>query len=528
MAKSYNRRFFLKQAALGAAATTALTWTRSHAAQKRDERPNILFILVDDMGWSDLGCYGGEIQTPNINKLAENGLRFTQAYNTAKCFPSRACLLTGVYAQQCGMDEKFGDIKNAVTFGEVLRTAGYRTLASGKHHGTEDLYNRGFDHYYGLRDGCCNYWNPGEKRPGEPEPAKKRTRHWCDDEKQYYPYTPKDRNFYTTDAFTNKALSWLDEPETREKPFFLYLAFNAPHYPLHAWPEDIEKYTGVYDAGYQAIQKARYQRQIDMNLFDPQEAPLPDSPTPRPWESLEEAERQKEIKRMQIYAAMLDRVDQNIGRVLDKLEKQGKLENTLIFFASDNGACAEEPDVPGRSKDIHDFGTVSSYEVVGQDWATVQNTPLRYWKNYSHEGGICTPLIAFWPGHIKKGGFNREPVHFIDIMPTLVEIAGAEYPETFNGTRITPMQGTSLTPAFAHRPLARQKPLYWKWKRGGGMRDEDTKAVFYDKKWELYNIEADRNETQNLAQSQPEKLKELQNRWRAWYTSVKDSVKSMP
>ncbi|MDZ7722261.1 MAG: arylsulfatase [candidate division KSB1 bacterium] len=529
MSKTYNRRTFLKQAAKGTIAATALTLNRSIANDKNaEDRPNILFILVDDMGWSDLSCYGSEIKTPHIDKLAEGGLRFTQAYNTAKCFPSRACLLTGVYAQQCGMDETHAEIKNAVTLGEVLKTAGYRTLASGKHHGDENLYNRGFDHYYGLRDGCCNFWNPGEKRPGEPEPARKRVRHWCDDERHYYPYTPDDNNFYTTDAFTDKALTWLEEPETQEKPFFLYLSYTAPHYPLHAWPEDIEKYEGVYDSGYQAIQKARYQRQIDMNLIDPQKTPLPDSPFPKLWNEVKGLERQKEIKRMQIYAAMMDRVDQNIGRMLDKLDKQGKLLNTLVIFASDNGACAEELNIPGVSKDINDFGTVGSYESVGQDWAIVQNTPLRFWKTYTHEGGICTPLIAHWPGHIRKGGFYREPVHFIDIMPTLVEITGAKYPDTFKGTRITPMQGSSLKPAFQNCPLDREKPLYWKWKQGGGMREGDTKAVFYNKEWELYHIESDRNETIDLAQMRPDELKEMKKRWRRWYKSVKDSVTSMP
>lgn len=529
MSKHYNRRSFLKSAASGAVALSALGVSASWARRANPEPPNILFILVDDMGWSDLGCYGSEIQTPNIDKLAEQGLRFTQAYNTAKCFPSRACLLTGVYAQQCNMDEKHGEIKNAVTLGEVLKTAGYRTLASGKHHGTENLYHRGFDHYYGLRDGCCNFWNPGEKREGEPEPARKRTRHWCDDEKSYHPYTPQDKYYYTTDVFTDKALSWLDEPETQERPFFLYLAYTAPHYPLHAWPEDIKKYKGVYDVGYQEIQRARYQRQIDMNLINPDEAPLPDSPVPKPWSDVQGEEREKEIKRMQIYAAMLDRVDQNIGRILEKLKAQGKLDNTLIMFASDNGACAEGANAKFASTKLEDFGTVASYETVGEDWATVQNTPLRFWKNYTHEGGICTPLVAYWPGQIKNGGgFYREPVHFIDIMSTVVDLSGATYPQTFRGASVTPMQGTSLRPAFGNQPLQRQKPLYWKWSRGGGIRDDDTKAVFYNDEWELYDLESDRNETQNLATSTPGTLDSLQTRWREWYRSVKDSISSMP
>ena len=527
MIRAYNRRTFLKAGA-GAAMLSAFglsSLVNCHSLKK----PNILFILVDDMGWSDLGCYGGEIKTPHIDKLAKSGLRFTQCYNTAKCFPSRACLLTGVYAQQCGMDEQHGEIKNAVTLGEVLKTAGYRTLASGKHHGTENLYNRGFDHYYGLRDGCCNFWNPGEKRDGEPEPARKRPRHWCDDAAHYRPFTPEDKDFYTTDAFTDKALTWLDEPETREKPFFLYLAYTAPHYPLHAWPEDIEKYKGVYDKGYQAIRKERHQRQIDMGLIDPVQTPLPDSPVPVSWDDVHGIERQKEILRMQIYAAMLDRVDQNIGRVLEKLKQQGQLENTLILFASDNGACAEGANAMFKSSEIEDFATVSSYETVGEDWATVQNTPLRYWKNYTHEGGICTPLVAYWPDQIKNpGGFYREPVHFVDFMSTFVELTGATYPAMFNGNRITPMQGASLLPAFRDEPIKRQSPLFWKWRQGGGMRQDSVKAVFYDKEWELYNIKSDRNETSDLAYEKPELLTSMQQKWRSWYKSVKDSVSILP
>jgi arylsulfatase len=526
MKNDHNRRSFLNLTAKGTIALSGLALSTTFSCRKKlSTKPNIIFILVDDMGWSDLGCYGGEIETPNIDRLAANGVRFTQCYNTAKCFPSRASLLTGVYAQQCGMDERHGEIKNAVTLGEVLRSSGYRTLASGKHHGTENLYNRGFDHYYGLRDGCCNFWNPGKKRPGEPEPGRKRRRYWCDDEKTYYPYTPEEKDFYTTDAFTDKALTWLDEPEVQEKPFFLYLAYTAPHYPLHAWPQDIAKYDGVYDAGYQVIRNERYKRQIEMKLIDPVEAPLPDSPAPLPWSDVQGEERRKEILRMQIYAAMLDRVDQNVGRLVEKLRQQGKLENTLIMFASDNGACAEETKPAVMSDKIEDFGTVASYETVGEEWATVQNTPLRYWKNYSHEGGICTPLIAHWPGHMQnRGGFYRQPVHFIDIMSTLVDITGADYPDTFTGNQITPMQGTTLVPAFHQRPIKRNKPLYWKWHKGGGIREEDTKAVFYDQEWELYDIDADRNETRNLAAIKPKRLDAMKQRWKTWYHSVRDTV----
>jgi arylsulfatase A-like enzyme len=495
---------------------------------KADEKPNILLIFVDDMGWSDVGCYGSEIKTPNLDSLAEGGMRFTQFYNTAKCNTSRACLLTGLYAQQCGMMGP-GVIKNAATLGEVLRPAGYRTLASGKHHGTENLFDRGFDHYYGLRDGCCNFWNPGTKREGEPEPGRKpRTRFWCDDEKTYHPYTPEDKNFYTTDAFTNKALEWLDEPEIKEKPFFLYLSYTAPHYPLHAWPEDIAKYKGVYDEGYEVIRKARYERMTKTGLVDPAMNPLP-AWEGRDWKALSGEERAKEAKRMEIYAAMLDRVDQNIGRVLEKLKTQGKLENTLILFAADNGGCAEGSGGKFNSTKIEDFGTVASYETVGESWATVQNTPLRKWKNYSHEGGIRTPLIIHWPKKISEGGgLCREPGHLIDFMPTFAEASGATYPSKMKDTEIPPMQGVSLIPAFEGKPLDRQKPIFWQWSSGGAIRDGDFKAVFWGgrkdgKVWELHDMSKVLNETNNLAKLQPEKLEALKAKWEAWYKSVNPS-----
>ena len=499
--------------------TAALAIT-AHAKKKT----NIVFILVDDMGWSDLGCYGSEIKTPNIDSLAEQGIRFRQFYNTAKCNTSRACLLTGLYAQQCGM-MKPAKFTNSVTLGEVLKTAGYRTFASGKHHGTENLKDRGFDHYYGLRDGACNFWNPGTQRPGEPEPGRKRaTRSWCDDEKTYKPFTPEDKNFYTTDAFTNKALAWLDEDELDAQPFFLYLSYTAPHYPLHAWPEDIAKYEGTYDAGYEAIREARYKRMVAMGLIDPVKSPLPEW-TERNWDGLSKEEQAKEKKRMEIYAAMLDRVDQNIGKVLAKLKQQGKLDNTLIMFASDNGGCAEKSGAHIHSERIEDFGTLSSYETVGQSWATVQNTPLRKWKNYSEEGGVRTPLIVSWPDRIKTAGaFRDQNGHLIDIMPTLVELTGATYPETAGSEKITAMQGISLLPAFDGKPLEREKPIFWQWLFGGAIRDGDMKAVFWnedsERKWELYDLSKDSNETNDLSKTMPEQLESLTTQWQKWFSEV--------
>lgn len=527
-----ERREFLKHAGLGAA-LMHLGWSSLlHGQEANGKKPNIIFILTDDMGWSDLGCYGSEIRTPNIDKLAREGLRFTQAYNTSKCFPSRACLLTGTYAQQCGMSNGYKRFTNAVTLGEALKTAGYTTLAAGKHHSQESLYERGFDHYYGLRDGCCNFWNPGTQRPGEPEPARKRTRAWCDDEKTMAPFTPEEKSFYTTDAWTDKAMQWLDEPTAKENPFFLYLAYNAPHYPLHAWPEDIARYKDTYAGGYEPIRKARYERQVKMGLIDPKTTPLLDEGLEEAWQKLSAEERAKEQLRMAIYAAMLDRVDQNVGRLLKKLDELGERENTLILFASDNGACAEGTRAKFASKDIKDFGKVNSYEVVGKNWATVQNTPLRYWKNSSHEGGTCTPLIASWPGRVKEpGSFCETPVHFIDVMSTVVPLAGATYPTVRNGEAVTPMQGVDILPALAGRPIQRAQPLFWQWGSGGAVREGDWKAVYRGARpkkiltagtepWELYNLRTDRNETKNLAAAHPQKLQALVDGWKAWFQAT--------
>ena len=485
------------------------------------EKPNIIFILVDDMGYGDLGCYGSEIDTPNLDSLAQTGLRFTQMYNTSKCMPSRACLLTGVYAQDCGMDSKPLNLLNSVTFGEALRPAGYRTYASGKHHGTENLFDRGFDHYYGLRDGCCNFWNPGEKREGEAEPGRKRKiLHWCDDATQYSPYTPEDRNFYTTDAFTNKPLQWLDEKELEGKPFFLYLAYTAPHYPLHAHPKDIEKYKGKYDKGYGAIQKERYKRMLEMGLIDPEKTdftPIADSV----WQRLAPDEQAKEKRRMEIYAAMLDSVDQNIGRLLKKLKEQNKLENTIIMFASDNGACAEKSGAKVFSKNIEDFGNVASYETVGQHWATVQNTPFRKWKNASHEGGIRTPFIINYPNKIKHpGSIYHGPAHFIDIMPTAIELSGASYPTHYKGKPVTPMQGVSILPALNSEALTREQPLCWKWRNGGAVRQGNWKAVYSGKKWELFDFTKDHNESNDLSKEYPEKMNIMKKLHQDWYAST--------
>ncbi len=489
-------------------------------ACQEESRPNIILISADDLGWSDLGCYGSEVQTPNIDKLATEGMRFTNFHNTSKCFPSRACLLTGVYAQQNGYGKTYKNpITNAVTLGEVLRNAGYRTLWSGKHHGLENPYTRGFDRYYGLKDGACNYFNPGNKRDGEGVPARKgkpgdkNTRVWCIDDVMHTPYTPKEKDFYTTDYFTNYALSWLDEYESEENPFFLYLAYTAPHDPLMAWPEDIAKYKGKYDEGYEKIRKDRYKKQLAMGLID-SKYQLSD-PSYENWDELTDEKRAEEIRKMEVYAAMIDRMDQNIGRVLAKLKEIGKDENTLIMFVSDNGASAEMVHI---SDDYGEIGTVTRWSSLGENWANVGNTPFKFYKNFSYEGGINTPLIANWPGKIQSKTFSNFPGHFIDFMSTLVDIAGATYPIKYNNQKITPMQGESLLPVFEGQDIKREKPIFWEWRKGKAVYHDSWKIVKegLDKPWELYNVENDPTETTNLADKNPEKLKELDLLFNNW------------
>lgn len=507
--------------------TSAVGFLAGKADAVNLKRPNIIFILVDDMGWSDIGCYGGEIETPNLDFLADNGIRFTQMHNTAKCFPSRACLLTGVYAQQCNMSKKFEGIHNAITIGDLTRSVGYRTLASGKHHSQESLYEKGFDHYWGLRDGCCNFFNPGERRPGEPEPAQKKPqqRVFVFDEEVHQPYTPPEKDFYTTDYFTKWAINWLDQYKREEKPYLLYLAYTAPHDPIQAWPEDIAKYKETYTAGFAAIRKARHEKQKKMGLVD---ASMPLSKEwSQAWDHLSEADQAHEAHAMAVYAAMIDRVDQNIGKVLNKIKELGEEDNTLIMFASDNG-CS-----PARiNKGKGEVGAMDRYYSVGQDWANVSNTPFRRFKSDSFEGGICTPFIAYWPAMIKnKGTFNRQSTHFVDVMSTIQEITGAAYPKTFRNENIAPMQGESLVPAFRGKLMPQRKnPIYWQWHDGSALVSGNWKIVRGKKgkgkgkkktvdpatgSWELYDLKTDKTETTNLADTYPEKVEELGKKWDA-------------
>ncbi len=483
--------------------------------QNERDKPNIILISVDDMGWSDLGCYGGEINTPNLDQLAQNGMRFRNFYNAGKCFPSRAALLTGVYAHDSGYDQTHTNpIRNAVTLGEVLQEAGYATYYSGKHHGIDNPYDRGFQRFFGLIDGAFNHFNPGQQREGEPPPAQKRNdRQWGIDSIIYSPYTPKERDFYSTDYFTNYALDYLEE--NKSNPFFLYLSYTAPHDPLMAWPEDIAKYKGKYNLGYDHIRQKRFEKQKSTGLLD-DKVTLPE-PTHRNWDSLSPKEQEYEASVMEVYAAMIDRIDQNIGRLLAKLEEINASENTIILFVSDNGASAEVVDLKDDD-DNAPLGSIARWTSLKKDWANVSNTPFRLYKNYNNEGGINSPLIAYWPKRIHPNTFTNYPGHFIDFMATFIEISGATYPKSFKGEKITPLRGKSLVPVFKNPEMEREGPLFWEWRNSQAMRLQNWKIVRNDKNapWDLYNMANDLTEINNIAGDHKEMVLKLNDIYINW------------
>jgi len=502
----------------------SLSCTKNDLPQK--PLPNIILISADDLGWSDLGCYGSEINTPNIDSLAENGMRFTNFHNTSKSFPSRATLLTGAYAQYSGYDKTFTEpLKNVVTLGEVLREAGYRTLWSGKHHGKDNPIFRGFDRYYGLKDGACNHFNPGNQRSGEGVPARKErngektNRAWCIDSTMYEPYTPEEKDFYTTDYFTNYAIQWLDEYKDENKPIFLYLAYTAPHDPLMAWPKDIAKYKNLYNSGYEPIRESRYEKQLSEGLIS--EKYKLTKATYTPWAKLSQQEKESEAKKMEVYAAMIDRMDQNIGRLLKKLRETGLDQNTLILFVSDNGASAEMVRI---DDDYGEIGSMTKWTSLGANWANVSNTPFKLFKNYSYEGGINTPLIAYWPKNIKKNSFSNFQGHFIDIMPTFVEISGAIYPEEYKGEKIVPIQGESLYTIFKGEKKDRKGQLYWEWNKGQAGWKDGWKIVKngIENPWNLYDLNEDPTETTNLSNENSDRVKEIESLFFEWKKDVEN------
>ncbi len=498
------------------------------------DRPNIVLIVVDDMGYSDIGCYGGEIETPNIDRLAAEGMRFSRFYNNAVCMPTRASILTGLYPHQVGAGNKARLVETGnVTIAEVLQQAGYNTFMSGKwHNGSRPgmlPLDRGFRKYWGLLSGSSNYFNPGLRRQGEPEPAHKRpgdTRPWGEDDKIIHPFTPEDPDFYATDAFTERAVQFLDKYGKEDRPFFLYLAYTAPHFPIQARPKEIEKYRGKYLIGWDELRRRRFECQLQLGLAEKRWGLSErDELAPR-WDDV--GNKEEWDLKMAVYAAMIDRMDQGIGLVLNKIRELNREENTLVIFLSDNGGCAEHidctPDVPP--------GPINSYKTVDAPWANASNTPFRRFKAFDHEGGIATPCVMHWPkGITGKGRICHEVAHVMDLMPTFVELAGAMYPKEHKGHKVLPMEGRSLVPAMQGKAMGDREPIFWefqgcravlagRWKlvtQGPARNHINVPIGHGHDKWELYDIEADRCELHDLAKQYPEKVAELDALWQYWY-----------
>ncbi|MFN9720872.1 MAG: arylsulfatase [Planctomycetota bacterium] len=521
-------------------------------------RPNIIVILSDDMGFSDIGCYGGEIQTPVLDSLAKGGLRFTQFYNTARCCPTRAALLTGLYPHQAGIGHMMEDRgsdgyrgelnRKCRTLAEVLKPAGYATFAAGKWHVTKHVkpgsdksnwpLQRGFDRFYGTIHGAGSFYDPNSLTRDNTLISP------CQDP-EYRPDT-----YYYTDAISDQMSRFIREHHEKspDQPFLGYVAFTAAHWPMHALPEDIAKYSGQYVAGYGAIRSARLERMKSMGLVSPD---VVLSPQAEDWDQV--THREWELRCMEVYAAMIDRMDRGIGHIVDTLKQTNRFDNTLIFFMQDNGGCAEtlgrtakdgrerrseKPEaamapeelqfdmIPKKSRDGWPViqgpgvlpGPADTYIAYGRGWANVSNTPFREYKHWVHEGGISTPLIAHWPAGMKRfGELEHQPGHLIDIMATCVELSGATYPTEVEGSRITPLEGRSLLPAFQGATIQRDA-LYWEHEGNRAVRQGDWKLVARGTNgpWELYNIRNDRIEMHNLAKRHPDRVRSMANMWQAY------------
>lgn len=490
-----DRRDFLKKC--GAVAASGFV-VSNHAVEVsvNKERPNVIVILVDDMGFSDLGCFGGEIDTPHIDSLAHEGVRVSHFYNTAKCAPTRTSLVSGLYWQDAGQG-----IKTGITMGQIMKKAGYRTLAVGKWHLNGNPVDRGFDRYFGHLSGMTNYFSGNDS--------------WRLDSEVYSDFSG---DFYATDDITDYALEFIDEAREKhsDKPFFMYLAYNAPHYHLEAWPKDIAKYRkGRFLPGWDRLRQARYERQVAMGLIkrEWQLSPRPDYIPP--WDMLTAEEKDFEDKRMSAYAAMVDRLDQNIGRLKDRLRALKADDNTLIMLMSDNGGCPFD-----RTRNYDDEpGTPDTNWEYGVAWANVSDTPFSYYKRNQHEGGISTPFIAHWPAGIrKKGRIEDQLCHIIDIMPTVLEVAEWEWPEEFEGEKLKRLPGKSLVPIFEGKKREGHEAVYLQFQNHRAIVKGNWKLVSdFAQPWELYRIDTDRTETNNLAAQNPEKVAELNRLWLDWW-----------
>lgn len=521
------------------------------------KRPNIMIILSDDMGFSDLGCYGGEIQTPNLDRLAANGIRFTQFYNNARCCPSRASLMTGLYPHEAGVGHMTSDLgydgyrgqlnRHCVTIPEVLGSAGYRAYMCGKWHVCRNIkpdgdksdwpIQRGFEKFYGTITGGGSFYDPTTL-------CRQNTFITPENDPEYHPTL-----FYYTDAISDNAVRFLQQhaKESPDKPFFFYVAYTAAHWPMHALEKDIAKYRGRYDGGYDAVRQARFERARKLGLIDKNVDLSPDAGD---WQKVKNKEW--EARCMEVYAAMVDCMDQGIGRIVEELRKQNQLDNTLIFFLQDNGGCAEPMSrMQSNGKgpdDLKPFGTndlqpqiwppmqtrdgrwvrrgegvmpgqPDTYIAYGKNWANVSNTPFREYKHWVHEGGISTPLIAHWPDGIPASKRNRletQTGHLVDLMAACADLAGAQYPTERNGEKIKRREGISLVPALTGHSLRRKQPIFWEHEGNRALRDGNWKLVAKENEnWELYDMSKDRSEMHDLAEKFPDRVKKMATQWDA-------------
>ena len=489
-------------------------------------RPNIVVILVDDMGYSDIGCYGGEIHTPNLDKLAQEGVRFTQFHNTARCCPTRASLLTGLYPHEAGvghMTEEHQDAEGHVlpgysgrlndrcmTIAEALKPAGYFTAMVGKWHVGQNFgvtpWGRGFDR--SLNSAVGGFYFPDSPR----------AEIFLNGKSLGTTNAPLPSHWYSTDLWTEYGLKFVDEALAAHQPFFLYVAHNAPHFPLQAPPEDIARWRGKYKIGWDKLREARYERQIQLGLIDKAWPLSPRLPAVPAWESLSPEEQDRYDNIMAIYAAVVERMDRAVGTLIDGLKQRGVLDNTLVVFMSDNGGNAESG-VRGRLEGKNP-GDAHSVVYVGQCWATLNNTPFVRYKHYTDEGGIATPLIAHWPKGIPKernGKLEPQPGHVIDIMATCLDVGGAKYPREYKGKMLTPLEGVSLRPAFSGKPLNRPNPIFWEHEGNRAVLDRYWKLVaLSEQPWRLYDVLADRTEQHDLAETENERAKALAAKWDAY------------
>jgi arylsulfatase A-like enzyme len=522
-----------------------ITTTPAAEQAEGNRRPNIVLILVDDMGFSDIGCYGSEIQTPHLDRLAAGGVRLTQMYNGARCCPTRASLLTGLYPHQAGVGHMVNNLgvpayqgylnEQCVTIAEALEPAGYRTYMTGKwhvggYHSTESAdwkigeagyptpLQRGFDRHYGTLAGAGSFFNPHTlMRDGEF-------------------VAPEGDDYYYTDAIGDASVEMIREAAA--DPFFLYVAFTAPHWPLHALPEDIAKYRGRYRQGWDALRQERHARLKQMGIVTPEWEITPRDENAPAWEDLSEEEQDWEDARMAVYAAQIDRMDQNVGKIVRALEEQGVAQDTLIMFLSDNGGCAEFLREDGRHSSAPPLtrdgrpvkignikglmpGPADTYMSYDLPWANASNTPFRLYKHWVHEGGIATPFIAYWPGTVPENRLAHAPCNLIDIMATCLDAAGATYPRQHGGREIQPPEGESLLPLLHDQAWSRERPICWEHEGNRAVRQGKWKLVSkFPGPWELYDMERDRTELHDLTAEHPEKATELSRIWDVWAQRV--------